>query len=300
MEKCRGQFTVRSMCRVLEVSASGFYGWLGRTESDLSRSSRRLLVEIKAVHRASRKRYGSPRMHRQLKRQGVACSENRVARLMRIHGVRAIQARRFKATTDSVHTLPVAENVLDRQFGVERADAAWAADITYIWTQEGWMYLAVVMDLFSRRVLGWSARPTMERKLVMEALRGALQLRRPAGDLLHHSDRGSQYASADYQELLRSARVTCSMSRKGNCWDNAPVESFFSTLKRELVHHCRFQTRSQARSELFEFIEVWYNRKRLHSSLGYMSPIEFEAAQNQQSTAMAAYLLSVKSGETQI
>lgn len=288
MEKYRGRFTVRAMCRVLEVSASGFYDWVGREESARSRSNRALLVEIKAAYKASKKRYGSRRVHRQLKLQCVSCSENRVARLMRRHGVRAIQARRFKATTDSRHTMPVAENVLDRQFGVGNADAVWAADITYIWTQEGWLYLAVVMDLFSRRILGWSARPTLERALVVEALRGALQLRRPAGDLLHHSDRGSQYASADYQELLRSARVTCSMSRKGNCWDNAPVESFFSTLKREHVHHRRFRSRTEASSELFEFIEVWYNRKRLHSSLGYMSPVDFETAQHQQSTAMAA------------
>ena len=231
-----------AMCRVLEVSPSGFYSWLNRPESDRSRSDRALLVEIKAAHKASKRRYGSPRVYKKLKRQGISCSENRVARLMRRHGVRPIQARRFKATTDSAHSLPVAENVLDRQFGVKTADAAWSAGITYIWTHEGWLYLAVVMDLFSRRILGWSARPTLERTLVVEALRGALQLRHPAGELLHHSDRGSQYASADYQELLRSARVTCSMSRKGNCWDNAPVESFFSTLKRELVHHCRFQT----------------------------------------------------------
>lgn len=277
-----------AMCRVLEVSPSGFYSWVGRPESDRSRSDRALLVEIKAAHKASKRRYGSPRVYRKLKRKGILCSENRVARLMRHHGVRAIQARRFKATTDSAHSLPVAENILDRQFGVEQADAVWAADITYIWTQEGWLYLAVVMDLFSRRILGWSARPTMERTLVLEALRGALQLRRPAGKLLHHSDRGSQYASGDYQEMLEKARVTCSMSRKGNCWDNAPVESFFSTLKRELVHHRHFQTRSEARSELFEFIEVWYNRKRLHSSLDYMSPVEFEDSHHQQLTAMAA------------
>lgn len=296
MAKYRGQFTVSAMCRVLEVSASGFYGWLSRPESARSRSNRRLLVEIKAVHKASKRRYGSPRVYWQLKRQGVACSENRVARLMRLHGLRAVQARRFKATTDSAHALPVAENVLDREFGVERADAAWVADISYVWTQEGWLYLAVVMDLFSRRVLGWSAQATLERSLVVEALREALpdaaSGRRPAAGLLHHSDRGSQYASDDYQKLLQDAAVVCSMSRKANCWDNAPAESFFSTLKRELVYQCRFRTRAEARSELFEFIEVWYNRKRLHSSLGYMSPVDFEAQQlqeqEQQSTRMAA------------
>ncbi len=288
MAKYRGRFKVSAMCRVLEVSSSGFYDWLGREESDHSRANRSLLVEIRAVHKRSKRRYGSPRVYHQLRRDRVACSENRVARLMRVNGIEAAQKRRFKVTTDSEHAQPVAENVLDRQFEVECADAAWCADLTYVWTREGWLYLAIILDLFSRRILGWSAKSTMARSIVLEALSSALRLRQPSRDLLHHSDRGSQYASDDYQKLLRAARVTCSMSRKGNCWDNAPAESFFATLKRELIHQCNFRTRAEAKSAIFEFIESWYNRERLHSSLGYMSPVEFEAANNHQITKMAA------------
>lgn len=288
MATYRGQFKVSTMCRVLEVSSSGFYDWLGREESDRSRANRALLVEIKAVHKKSKRRYGSPRVYHQLRRDRVPCSENRVARLMRVHGIEAVAKRRFKATTDSDHVQPVADNVLDRQFEVECADAAWSADLTYVWTREGWLYLAIILDLFSRRILGWSAKSTMARSIVLEALGSALRLRQPSRRLLHHSDRGSQYASDDYQKLLRVARVTCSMSRKGNCWDNAPAESFFATLKRELIHGRNFRTRAEAKSAIFEFIESWYNRERLHSSLGYMSPVEFEAANNHQITKMAA------------
>ncbi len=236
-----------------------------------------LLGEIKLVYLESKRRYGSPRIHRTLRRRDIRCGQKRVARLMRKHGLRARRRRRFKATTDSKHTLPVAENVLERQFEVAVPDASWAADITYVWTRQGWLYLAVVMDLFSRRIVGWSMRETMERSLVISALEMALRARRPPPGLLHHSDRGSQYASLDYQELLRQAGCRCSMSRKGNFWDNAPVESFFSTLKMELVHERRYRTREEARMEIFEFIEIWYNCQRLHSSLGYLSPADYEA-----------------------
>jgi len=288
MAKYRGQFKVSTMCRVLEVSSSGFYDWLGREESDRSRANRVLLVAIKAVHKRSKRRYGSPRVYHQLRRQDMPCSENRVARVMRVNGIEAVAKRRFKATTDSDHAQPVADNVLDRQFDVECADAAWCADLTYIWTAEGWLYLAIILDLFSRRILGWSAKSTMARSIVLEALGSALRLGQPSRGLLHHSDRGSQYASHDYQKLLRAARVTCSMSRKGDCWDNAPAESFFATLKRELIHGRNFRTRAEAKSAIFEFIESWYNRERLHSSLGYMSPVEFEAVNNHQSIRIAA------------
>ena len=289
MKKYRGQFKVSTMCRVLEVSSSGFYDWLGREESARSRSNRILLLEIKAVYKKSRRRYGSPRVYHQLRKNDrVACSQNRVARLMRKNSIQAIPKRRFKVTTDSDHAESVAQNILDRQFDVECTDAAWCADLTYIWTGEGWLYLAIILDLFSRRILGWSAKRTMERSIVLEALDSALQLRQPRRGLVHHSDRGSQYASDDYQKKLRAARVTCSMSRKGNCWDNAPAESFFATLKKELIHQRHFRTRAEAKSAIFEFIESWYNRERLHSSLGYMSPVEFEAINNQQSTTMAA------------
>lgn len=275
------------MCRVLQVSTSGYYDW--RRRPPVSREAdEKLLVEIKAIHAESKRRYGSPRVHKKLRQRGIRCGQKRVARLMREHGLRARRRRRFKATTDSRHTLPVAENVLERQFEAEVPDARWAADITYIWTQQGWLYLAVVMDLFSRRIVGWSMQETMERSLVISALQMALRARRPPPGLLHHSDRGSQYASGDYQELLRQASCTCSMSRKGNCWDNAPLESFFSTLKTELVYERRFETRQQARAEIFEFIEVWYNRQRLHSSLGYLSPADYEAEMAIQNLPMAA------------
>ena len=275
------------MCHVLEVSTSGYYDWRRRPPRS-NQDDERLLVEIKAIHDQSKRRYGSPRIHRALRDQGIRCGQKRVARLMRAHGIRAQRMRRFTATTDSKHRLPVAENVLNRQFDVEVPNARWAADITYIWTQQGWLYLAVVMDLFSRRIVGWSMQETLERSLVIDALSMALRRRRPASGLLHHSDRGSQYASLDYQEVLKQAGCTCSMSRRGNCWDNAPVESFFSTLKMELIHHRRYRTRVEARLEVFEFIESWYNRVRLHSSLGYLSPAAYEAKQATHPLPIAA------------
>jgi len=195
---------------------------------------------------------------------------------MHLDGVQAKQARRFTVTTDSKHDRPVAENHLDRQFDPTAPNTRWGADITYIWTQEGWLYLAVVLDLYSRRVVGWSMQKAMDRTLVLDALQMALKNRKPSQGLLHHSDRGSQYASGDYQELLGEASILCSMSRRGNCWDNAPVESFFATLKRERVYHRRYRTRAEARADLFQYIEVWYNRKRRHSSLGYLSPVDYE------------------------
>jgi transposase InsO family protein len=207
---------------------------------------------------------------------------------MRKDGIRARQARKFKVTTDSEHRFPVAGNELDRNFDADVPNARWCGDITYIWTSEGWLYLAVVLDLFSRRIVGWHVKKTLGRGLVIEALKGALRTRRPDEGLLHHSDRGSQYASGDYQELLTGAGCRVSMSRKGNCWDNAPAESFFATLKKELVYGRRFATREEARGELFEFIEIWYNRKRLHSSLGYLSPAQYEEKMLMQSTAIAA------------
>lgn len=245
-------------------------------------------MEIKAVHSESKRTYGSPRIYRTLKRRGIRCSENRVARLMAACGIRAKQAKRFKATTDSRHRLPVAENKLDRQFEPEAPNEAWAADLTYIWTGEGWLYLAVVMDLFSRRIVGFSMQKTLERRLVIDALEMALGRRRPEAGLLHHSDRGSQYASGDFQAVLTGAGIVCSMSRKGNCWDNAPVESFFATLKNELVYHRRYQTRAEARADIFAYIESWYNSKRLHSSLGYLSPAEYELHTAQRPTSIAA------------
>lgn len=277
-----------AMCRVMEVSSAGFYGWVGREESARDEQNQVLLVHIKSAHKASYGRYGSPRIYHKLRQNGVACSENRVARVMRKNGIRAVQARKFRSTTDSDHTQPIAENVLGREFAVENADTAWCGDITYIWTTHGWLYLAIIMDLCTRRIVGWSARTTMHRNLVLDALGAALKDRRPPTGLVHHSDRGSQYASNEYRAELEAAGITCSMSRKGNCWDNAPAESFFATLKQELVYQHAFETPSEAKHAMFEFIEVWYNRQRLHSSLGYMTPVDYEALLQQQSTNQAA------------
>jgi len=246
MEEHRGQFSVTAMARVLEVSTSGYYGWRRRRECRRTQENRKLLVEIKAIHAESDATYGSPRIHRELQARGIRCGENRVARLMRLHQVRAKQVRRYKATTDSGHSLPVAENHLDRQFDPERPNEAWAADITFVWTREGWLYLAVVMDLFSRRIIGWSMQSSLRRELVMDALKMATGSRHIGNSLLCHSDRGSQYASGDYQALLAGASILCSMSRKGDCWDNAPVESFFATLECELLDLHRFASPTQA------------------------------------------------------
>jgi putative transposase len=270
------QFPMRLMCRALEVSRSGFYAWRGRPASKRSTENRLLLERIKAVHRKSRKTYGSPRVHVQLVAEGERCGRGRVERLMRANGIRAKQKRKFVATTDSKHDLPVAENILDREFRVEEPNTVWSSDITYIPTDEGWLYLAGVLDLCSKTVVGWSMSESLEKGLVMDALRMAHRRRRPGAGLIHHSDRGSQYASNDYRKLLKDYGMQMSMSRKGDCWDNAVMESFFGTLKKELVHHRRYRTRAEARRDIFEFIEVFYNRERLHSSLGYMSPAAYE------------------------
>jgi len=264
------------MCRVLKVSRSGYYAWRGRPESERDVENRRLVDRIRMVHKKSRKTYGSPRVHSQLVLDGERCSRGRVDRLMSANGIRARGRRKFVATTDSKHDLPVAENVLGREFSVAEPDRVWVSDITYIPTDEGWLYLAGVVDLCSRTAVGWSMSEGLERQLVMDALKMAYLRRRPCKGLIHHSDRGSQYASADYRQLLSDYGMQMSMSRKGDCWDNAVMESFFGTLKKELVHHRRYRTREEARREIFEFIEIFYNRQRLHSSLGYLPPAEYE------------------------
>lgn len=264
------------MCRVLEVSRGGFYLWLQRPASRRSVENCRLLLDIRAIHKASRGSYGSPRVHAQLRTLSKPYGKNRIARLMRENNIQAKRKRKFRATTDSNHHFPVSENVLDRKFDIETPDKAWTADITYIPTKEGWLYLAAVMDLYSRRVVGWAMDSRISRHLVERALSMACLNRSPQPGLLHHSDRGSQYASGDYQKLLTAHGIVCSMSRKGNCWDNAAMESFFATLKTELVYHRSYETRAEAQSDIFEYIEVFYNRQRLHSALGYRSPVAFE------------------------
>jgi transposase InsO family protein len=255
---------------------SGYYAWQKRPESARIQENKRIVAEIKVIHRQSRETYGSPRIQVDLKEKGVSCSQKRVARLMRIHQIAAKRKRKFVVTTDSKHDLPVAENKLNQEFTATKANQKWVTDITYIWTKEGWLYLAVVLDLFSRKVVGWAMDDNMERGLVIRALQMALLARKPGKGLLHHSDRGSQYASNDYQTLLRDNSITCSMSRKGNCYDNAVMESFFATLKQELVYHRQYQTRKEAKQDIFEYIHVWYNRKRRHSALGYQSPEQYE------------------------
>lgn len=264
------------MCRVLTVSRSGYYTWRMRPESERAKENRRLALRIKAVHKKSRENYGSPRIHEALKAEGETCGRKRVERLMAENGIRAKQKRKFVATTDSKHDLPVAENILDREFTVEEPNRVWTSDITYIPTEEGWLYLAGVLDLCSKAAVGWSMSESLDRGLVIDALTMAYRRRRPGEGLLHHSDRGSQYASEDYRNLLGEYGMQMSMSRKGDCWDNAPMESFFGTLKKELVHHRKYRTREEARRDIFEYIEVFYNRERLHSSLGYLSPADYE------------------------
>jgi transposase InsO family protein len=273
-----GGYSSVLMCRVLSVSRSGYYAWLVRSESARSVDNRRMLAKIRAIHARSRKTYGSPRVYKKLRADGETCGEGRVARLMAANGIRAKQKRKFRVTTDSKHNLPVAQNLLSRQFDVAEPNRVWACDITYIPTGEGWLYLSAVMDLYSRKIVGWSMSDRLERPLVIDALIMAQRRRKPAEGMLHHSDRGSQYASHEYRMDLRMYGMTPSMSRKGDCWDNAPVESFFGTLKTELVHHRKYRTREEARRDIFEYIEVFYNRERLHSSLGYLSPTDFEAA----------------------
>jgi putative transposase len=278
VERHRGRWPVRLMCRVLAVSPGGYYDWRGRPASARTQRHEALVVAIKAIHGEVKARYGSPRIHAELAARGQACCVNTVARLMRGHGIVAKTRRKFRCTTDSNHDRPVAANLVDRNFEPTAVNQTWTADITYISTGEGWLYLAAVEDLYSRKVVGWSMGTRIDSRLVVDALEMALGDRQPGVGLVAHSDRGSQYASEHYQDLLTRQEIVCSMSRRANCWDNAPMESFFASLKKELTHGETFATREAARSSLFEYIEIFYNRVRRHSSLGYRSPIEYERA----------------------
>ena len=278
IDEHRIQWPVRLMCRVLQVSPGGYYGWRDRPASARQQRREALAGEIRAIHREVKQRYGSPRMHAELLARGRSCCVNTVARLMHEQGIAAKTKRKFRCTTDSSHNLPVADNLLDRQFEPAAVNRAWVADITYIPTREGWLYLAAVEDWYSRQVVGWSMGERISSRLVVDALEMALSRRLPGQGLVAHSDRGSQYASDHYQRLLGRHGITCSMSRRGDCWDNAPMESFFASLKKELVHHEDYRSRAEARASLFEYIEVFYNRVRRHSALGYLSPVEYEQA----------------------
>lgn len=277
IEDCRADYPVRVLCATLDVSPSGYYAWRSRPESPRKVANRQLLADIRQLHEQHRKRYGAPRIHAALRAQGRTISRGRVERLMHQHGIRAQRRRAFRVcTTDRNHALPIAPNLLDRNFTAARPNEVWVTDLTYVPTDEGWLYLAVILDLFSRKVVGWAMRDHMRTELPLAALSMAIQRRRPPPGLLHHSDRGSQYAAAEYREALRAHGIVQSMSRKGNCWDNAPMESFFGTAKSELVHQQRYPTREAAKRDLFAYMEGYYNRQRIHSALGYITPEQAE------------------------
>jgi transposase InsO family protein len=268
------------MCRALEVSRSGYYAFKKRPQSQQGVDNATLLIGIRRIFLENRELYGSPRIWDELRKtEKVVCSENRVARLMRVNGIVAVQKKKFRLTTDSKHGNPVWPNILNRKFDVDKPNTVWVSDITYVWTLEGWLYLAVILDLFSRGIVGLAMDKTIADTLIIQAIRQAILSRNPDKGLIVHSDRGSQYASNDFKAVLAGNKFVGSMSRKGNCWDNAVAESFFHTLKVELIHRMRFVTREQAKRMIFEYIVMYYNCKRAHSTLGYLSPLEYEKRQ---------------------
>jgi len=279
IEENKGVYPQNLMGKVLGISRSGFYAWKSRDVKQATKDLR-LLRAIEDIHRSSRKTYGSPRIFSQLKALGFKTSKSKVERLMRENKIRAKMKRKFKATTNSKHDHPVAKNILNRNFAPEAVNKVWAGDITYIWTKEGWLYLAVILDLFSRQVVGWSMSERMTKGLAINGLSMAITKRRPPKGLIHHTDRGSQYACSSYRKILKLIGAICSMSRKGNCWDNACVESFFHSLKTEMTFFEEFETRAEAVSKIFEWIEVFYNRQRIHSFLGNKTPEQFENLAN--------------------
>ncbi len=276
IDRRRDRYPVGLMCRLLGVSASGYYAWRRRPESARAQRDRELLVKIRRIHEASKGVYGSPRVQAELVAEGMRVGRHKVARLMRLERLRGCPKRRFRATTQRDPTHRVAQNLLKQNFAADGPNRRWAGDITYIATHQGWLYLAVVMDLYSRRIVGWSMSRRMSRRLVVDALRMAVEARRPVGPLVHHSDRGGQYSSDDFRDELATHGIECSMSSAGNCYDNAVVESFFGLLKRERVNRVSYRTQEAARADLFEYIEVFYNRKRRHGYLGNISPDDFE------------------------
>ena len=276
MRAHQDQFKVLRMCRALQVSRSGYYSWRDRKESKRSEENRTVLIEIKKVHEGNREAYGAVKTWRELKAQGIECGRHRVARLRRQAGIEARRKRRFRITTQSRAGVIAAENKLNQCFEVGAVDRAWVGDITFIATGSGWLYLAVLLELYSRRVVGWAMSERIDQRLVLDALIMALGQWRPQPGLIHHTDQGRQYSSTAYVEMLKMHNMVQSMSRRGNCYDNAVAESFFSSLKNELVNHCSFKTRDEARTAVFEYIEVFYNRQRRHQSLDYVSPVDYE------------------------
>jgi len=277
VEKSRERFSVDRLCWAVGIARSAYYAWKKRQPSSRAKANLVLLEHIRRIHKLSRKAYGSPRVYYALRKQGIVCSQKRVARLMRQDHLKGQRKYRKVRTTDSYHALPVAENVLNREFSAEKPNQKWVADITYIPTGEGWLYLAGVLDLYSRKIVGWAMSDLIDTDLVEKALRMAYYQRQPGEGLLHHSDRGSQYASHQIREILAANHTQISMCRKANCWDNAVMESFWGTLKNEWVHHRQYKTRAEAKTDIFGYIEGFYNTVRLHSTLGYLSPLEFEA-----------------------
>jgi len=276
IDRRRSHYPVRMMCRLLEVSRSGYYAWRVRPESQRAQTDRELTGVIRCLHAESGGVYGSPKIRDELGEQGYRCGRHKVARLMRKAGLKGCPKRRFRVTTQRDPSHPVADNLLQQDFTAEAPNERWASDITYISTQQGWLFLAVVMDLYSRRIVGWSMSRWLSRHLAIDALNMAIEQRRPDGVLIHHSDRGSQYTSDDFRDQLDKHGIQCSMSARGNCYDNAVVESFFGLLKRERVNRTRYLTRDQARADVFDYIERFYNRKRRHGHLGNISPAAFE------------------------
>lgn len=277
IETCPQKYIVSRLCSLMGISRSAYYAWKKHKTSQRKQNNQALIEHIRRVHKKYRKTYGSPRIYAQLKKEGIFCNEKQVARLMQQDGLKGQRKYRRISTTDSKHAFSVAPNLLDRKFQAIKPNQKWVADITYVSTKEGWLYVAGVLDLFSRRIVGWDMSGQMDTRLVENALRMALFQRRPNNELMHHSDRGSQYASHAIRKILADNQIIVSMSRKGDCYDNAVMESFWGTLKNEWVHHQKYQTRSQARTDIFSYIEGFYNTVRLHSSLGYLSPSEFEA-----------------------
>jgi len=276
IDQHRSSHGVQKMCRVIEASRSGYYRWKKQPQSKRQKENEKILMEIKESHKNSRRTYGSPRVVEDLQAKGMTCGKNRVARLMKVNGIVGKAKKKFKATTDSKHNLPVAENLLKQNFETEKPNTVWTSDITYVWTSEGWLYLAVILDLFSRQVVAWAMSDRLTSDFVVKALYQAIGRRQPASGCILHSDRGIQYASAAFRDVLMAYGFIQSMSRKGNCYDNAVTESFFHTLKTEHVYDYRYETRAEARQSIFEYIEMFYNRQRRHSALGYRSPVSFE------------------------
>ncbi len=276
MDQYRSEFRVVKMCRVLGVSRSGYYGWRKQPHGKRRQDDNKLLMSIKESYRKNRGNYGSPRITDDLRDQGLRCGKNRVARIMKVNGIVAKTKKKFKATTNSKHNLPVAENLLKQDFTSPRPNAIWVSDVTYVWTHEGWLYLAVILDLFSRQVVGWAMSDRLTADFVIRSLYQAIGRRRPPTGCIFHSDRGVQYACTDFRAVLKHYGFCQSMSRRGDCYDNAVAESFFHTLKTEHVYQHCYSTRAEARQSIFEYIEIVYNRQRKHSALGYRSPVSFE------------------------